>query len=606
MIVLANALYWVAIGVLCFAGSALVAGVLRRHGRQERGIWATGLVAALALPLVLPRVGAEAVSPTATGGGIGPVGVIDLAPMRVAVADAPDFGWVAPALLAAWVALSALLLFRFVSATRTVARVRSRAQPAPAHGERVRVTEADGPAVAGFLRPIILIPSWVLQLSGSCRDWILRHEEEHIRGRDPILLGFVLIARVAVPWNPVVWLFDRSIRSAIETDCDRRTVAPGGDVHAYSEALLAVASGRSSRPRLPAMAPAFAERRVPLDHRIETVTTPRRRVGTAVRLGIAAVSALVIAAACEMPAPTESDPGPDPTTAPPAAALEDAGTGVEGVDSPTDEDGPRFIAYDVAPRLTNASEVAGALEREYPPLLKEAGIGGEVIVWLYIDEEGKVAQSRIRSEPPGTSGHDALDAAALSVADEMEFTPAQNRDKVTAVWVQIPITFTVAGADERLTDRPVDGSAEGSDEVPPPPGDVDAPEFEDRPVDDPAHGDTAEEAPLNPDQPRFIPYDVAPRLQNADEVRQVLEREYPPLLKESGIGGEVIVWLYIDENGRVAKSQIRAEPAGTSGYEALDAAALAVADAMDFTPAKNRDRATPVWVQIPITFTVGN
>ncbi len=105
--------------------------------------------------------------------------------------------------------------------------------------------------------------------------------------------------------------------------------------------------------------------------------------------------------------------------------------------------GPRYIPYDVEPRLTNSREVQRVLEREYPPLLKESGIGGEVVVWLYIDENGEVADRQVRQDPPGTSGYDALDAAALEVADVMEFVPAQNRDKTTAVWVQIPITFTV-------------------------------------------------------------------------------------------------------------------------------------------------------------------
>jgi TonB family protein len=101
--------------------------------------------------------------------------------------------------------------------------------------------------------------------------------------------------------------------------------------------------------------------------------------------------------------------------------------------------GPRFIPYDVQPVLQNRREVGRVLEREYPPLLKESGIGGVVNVWLYIDEQGNVADREVNQ----SSGYDALDAAALEVADVMQFSPAQNRDKVTAVWVSIPITFTV-------------------------------------------------------------------------------------------------------------------------------------------------------------------
>jgi len=99
---------------------------------------------------------------------------------------------------------------------------------------------------------------------------------------------------------------------------------------------------------------------------------------------------------------------------------------------------PTFTPYTVAPDLRNTSEVRRALEREYPPLLRDAGIGGTVNVWFFIDEGGSVLQTRVQK----SSGHKALDDAALKVADIMEFSPALNRDKRVKVWVAFPITFT--------------------------------------------------------------------------------------------------------------------------------------------------------------------
>jgi TonB family protein len=40
-----------------------------------------------------------------------------------------------------------------------------------------------------------------------------------------------------------------------------------------------------------------------------------------------------------------------------------------------------------------------------------------------------------------------------------------------------------------------------------------------------------------------------------------------------------------------------------SGYQELDDAALRVAGMIEFTPARNRDQAVPVWISLPITFT---
>jgi protein TonB len=100
---------------------------------------------------------------------------------------------------------------------------------------------------------------------------------------------------------------------------------------------------------------------------------------------------------------------------------------------------PTFTPFTVRPELTNTSEVQRALEREYPPLLRDAGIGGSPVVWFFIDESGNVQDTRLNK----SSGHQQLDDAALKVADLMRFTPALNRDKKVPVWVSLPITFQV-------------------------------------------------------------------------------------------------------------------------------------------------------------------
>jgi protein TonB len=99
---------------------------------------------------------------------------------------------------------------------------------------------------------------------------------------------------------------------------------------------------------------------------------------------------------------------------------------------------PTFTPYTVRPDIKNRAEVARALEREYPPLLRDAGIGGTVQVWFFIDEEGAVQRTQVNE----SSGHKALDDAALLVAEIIEFTPALNRDKRVPVWISLPITFT--------------------------------------------------------------------------------------------------------------------------------------------------------------------
>jgi protein TonB len=100
-------------------------------------------------------------------------------------------------------------------------------------------------------------------------------------------------------------------------------------------------------------------------------------------------------------------------------------------------DDPTFTPYTTAPRLKNVDEAGRALEREYPPMLRDAGVGGRVEVWIRLDETGALQDVRVSV----SSGHQGLDEAALRVARTMRFDPAMNRDKRVPVWVSIPITF---------------------------------------------------------------------------------------------------------------------------------------------------------------------
>ena len=273
---------------------------------------------------------------------------------------------------------------------------------------------------------------------------------------------------------------------------------------------------------------------------------------------------------------------------------------------------PIFTPYTVRPDITNRAEVARALEQEYPPLLREAGIGGTVHLWFFIDADGKVQKLQVKE----SSGHRALDDAALRVGGAVAFTPALNRDKAVPVWIALPITFTTdarAAAKPPAKETPwsafkhflavsfdyfgemfdrllrsdasvkkadgVENATEASPVVlpPPPPG---------------------RESEISA-APTFTPYTVQPDIRNRSEVARALERAYPPLLRDAGIGGTAQVWFFIDDTGEVRKTQLQE----SSGHKALDEAALEVARTIQFTAAMNRDKPVSVWISLPITFT---
>ena len=126
------------------------------------------------------------------------------------------------------------------------------------------------------------------------------------------------------------------------------------------------------------------------------------------------------------PAPPTPPASPQPPTTPePPAASE--------------RSQPVFTPYSVKPRLTNQEEVMRALQEAYPQELRDQGIGGSARVWFFIETNGEVLNVVLNE----SSGVDALDLAALKVAEIIKFSPALNRDRAVAVWISLPITFQV-------------------------------------------------------------------------------------------------------------------------------------------------------------------
>ncbi len=103
-----------------------------------------------------------------------------------------------------------------------------------------------------------------------------------------------------------------------------------------------------------------------------------------------------------------------------------------------------------------------------------------------------------------------------------------------------------------------------------------------------------------PPTPEFIPYEIGPKLENSEEVQRFLQELYPADYRSQRIGGLVVLWLYIDTEGNVARVQIRIP----SGHDLFDTAAREVAHRMAFRPAYIHGHPVGVWVSQGIRFQV--
>ena len=410
--------YTVVVSLLLALAAWAAERVLRILGRPVRFAWALQIAAAVGVPVwsILPR------SADGSGVAVDPTPIF-LEPLEVSVGEASMMHLLDRPLLAAWCMLSALLLIRAAFVGIRMLRMSERWAPEELDGARVLVSKNVGPAVAGVLRPTIVLPRWIYVNRGGL-DLVVAHESEHLRARDAQLLAGAATLTALVPWNPVLWWSLRRLRLAAELDCDARVLARFPErLREYCELLLTVGLRRG--PALPV--PALSEPPTLLERRIDIMTRHPQPRSRARMVLLTALVSLAVGLACFYPDPDQ-------------AASDPLAVAAEAIDLRSNlADGPTFTPFTAAPQLRNTPEVRDALDGEYPPLLRDAGIGGTINVWFFIGPSGQVIETRIQK----SSGHPALDSAALRVAAKMRFGPAMNDGEPVHVWVAFPITFTV-------------------------------------------------------------------------------------------------------------------------------------------------------------------
>jgi hypothetical protein len=297
---------------------------------------------------------------------------------------------------ALWLALTAGAALRLVAAARRVRRGARRWPRRVVLGTAVRVSPDVGPAVAGALRPAVVVPRWALD--DPRLSLMLAHETAHVRARDPLLVAAAHAAAVLVAWNPVAWWQLRRLRGAVEVDCDRRVLGVRAvDVRTYGALLLDVAARRPTAP-LPVLA--LIPTPTLLHQRIDAMTA-RRPAHAVLRALVSALpAAALVALACETPRPTAPRPMARVPLTDVVPAATDAAAGTE-------------------PSATTSSltvaELRAALAAHVPQVL-HAATGHEQRVWVLQEADGRV--SRVDLETTETSVRGLrLGGVRLSMAD---------------------------------------------------------------------------------------------------------------------------------------------------------------------------------------------
>ena len=107
-------------------------------------------------------------------------------------------------------------------------------------------------------------------------------------------------------------------------------------------------------------------------------------------------------------------------------------------EAPADEGTYEMSAVEELPELSNRNDVARQISRNYPPLLRDAGVTGQVTIRMRVMEDGRVDPASIQVE---NATHDAFGDAAKRVVERMRFRPAKVGGRAVKVWVTLPVTF---------------------------------------------------------------------------------------------------------------------------------------------------------------------
>ncbi len=132
----------------------------------------------------------------------------------------------------------------------------------------------DGPGVAGWIRPVILLPAaTILNLTPDQLEAILAHEIAHLRRYDDVVNLAQSVIETVLFYHPAVWWISNRIRHERELCCDDLAVRASGNALCYARALTALERLRVTPPSLSVAA--LGTSASPLEYRIRRIVDAR-------------------------------------------------------------------------------------------------------------------------------------------------------------------------------------------------------------------------------------------------------------------------------------------------------------------------------------------
>ena len=165
-----------------------------------------------------------------------------------------------------------------------------------------------GPCVVGVLRPVVVLPSFMLDRRVELEHAVL-HELAHVKRRDPLVNALCLGLHLVYWFHPMVWFARRRLATLREVACDARAVSASGTQDGYRTTLLRLARELVTEPRQPVLG-LFGSAGQLLT-RLAVLERPIRRASGLQRAISVALCAMLLATCAVLARPVAAAADPD-------------------------------------------------------------------------------------------------------------------------------------------------------------------------------------------------------------------------------------------------------------------------------------------------------
>jgi beta-lactamase regulating signal transducer with metallopeptidase domain len=248
--------------------AAAVALQLARHAKPQAryAIAGLALLACALIPLAGVLAHLAAYSPTGPALAAGTPGeATDVGALRF-VGNASRIDTLLPLIVALWAAGASVFCLRTLGGLAWIARLRAAPQPPlqatwqarldalalrfGLRGVGLKLVDAlDSPVVAGWWRPVVLLPTAIaLRMPADAVEALLAHELAHVKRMDYLVNLLQRVVEALLFFHPVVWWLSRRVRIERELVADRLAADALGDARRLARAL-AVLSDLQATPR---------------------------------------------------------------------------------------------------------------------------------------------------------------------------------------------------------------------------------------------------------------------------------------------------------------------------------------------------------------------